>query len=169
MRRRLVQGRLDSRSSPTHRRLSAGACPSARRATGNVRPVDSPRVRCGSDARRAGNRGFCRRGRVAVTLDPASIEWVVSAAGLKTRRCAVVAIAPNDHSPETTDEGACRAFSTQREAVDVVGTVGGSVEAANADTAAMSWTDMLVTIDFISSDHGPRRAPVFISKSCRMV
>jgi hypothetical protein len=28
---------------------------------------------------------------------------------------------------------------------------------------------MLVTIAFISSDHGPRRAPVFMSNSCRMV
>ena len=46
---------------------------------------------------------------------------------------------------------------------------GAGVEAANADTAAMSGTDMLVTIDFISADQGPRRAPVFMSKSCRMV
>jgi hypothetical protein len=33
----------------------------------------------------------------------------------------------------------------------------------------MSCTDMLVTIDFMSSDHGPRRAPVFMSNSCRIV
>jgi hypothetical protein len=46
---------------------------------------------------------------------------------------------------------------------------GAGVEAANADTAAMSGTDMLVTVDFMSADHGPRRAPVFMSKSCRMM
>jgi hypothetical protein len=58
---------------------------------------------------------------------------------------------------------------TQREAVDVVGAAGAGVDAANAETAAMSCTDMLVTTDFISADHGPRRAPVFMSKSCRIV
>jgi hypothetical protein len=42
---------------------------------------------------------------------------------------------------------------------------GAGVEAANADTAAISATDMLVTIGFISSAHGPRRAPVFMSNS----
>ncbi len=59
----------------------------------------------------------------------------------------------------------------QRAAVVVLGlaAAGAGVEAANADTAAMSGTDMLVTIDFMSSDQGPRRAPVFMSKSCRMV
>ena len=59
----------------------------------------------------------------------------------------------------------------QRAAVVVLGlaAAGAGVEAANADTAAMSGTDMLVTIDFMSSDQGPRRAPVFMSNSCRMV
>src|SRR5688572_19214146 len=59
----------------------------------------------------------------------------------------------------------------QRAAVVVLGraAAGAGVEAANADTAARSCTDMLVTIGFISSAQGPRRAPVFMSKSCRMV
>jgi hypothetical protein len=58
----------------------------------------------------------------------------------------------------------------QRAAVVAVGRAAGAgVEAANADTAVMSCTDMLVTVDFMSSAHGPRRAPVFMSKSCRMV
>jgi hypothetical protein len=59
----------------------------------------------------------------------------------------------------------------QRAALVAVGraAAGAAVEAANADTAVMSCTDMLVTIGFMSSAHGPRRAPVFMSKSCRMV
>ena len=46
---------------------------------------------------------------------------------------------------------------------------GAAVEAANAETAIISCADMLVTIGFMSSLHGPRRAPVFMSNSCRMV
>jgi hypothetical protein len=59
----------------------------------------------------------------------------------------------------------------QRAAVVVLGraAAGAGVAAANAETAVMSGTDMLATIDFISSAQGPRRAPVFMSKSCRMV
>ena len=60
------------------------------------------------------------------------------------------------------------AFGRYLDAVDRAA-AGAAVEAANADTALMSWTDMLVTIGFMSSAHGPRRAPVFMSKSCRMV
>ena len=74
-----------------------------------------------------------------------------------------------DQRPETRDQRPETRLGSQRAAVDVAGATAAGVEAANAETAAMSCTDMLVTTPFISSAHGPRRAPVFMSKSCRIV
>ena len=74
---------------------------------------------------------------------------------------------PRYEQPESRDRK--RRPGSQRAAVVVVGGRAAGVEAANAETAAMSCTDMLATTDFISSAQGPRRAPVFMSKSCRIV
>ena len=77
---------------------------------------------------------------------------------------------PSEHSGRV-DDSRRPPQMPQRAAVVVLGLAAAAagVAAANADTAVMSCSDMLVTIDFISSDQGPRRAPVFMSKSCRIV
>jgi hypothetical protein len=46
---------------------------------------------------------------------------------------------------------------------------GAGTEAAYADTAIMSCTDIEFTIGFISSDQGPRRVPTFMSNNWRIV